>query len=449
MTDFFIYSEAHYKTCPIELREAMASHANPEKVRLLLHEQGLLDVEFVTISTCNRFAICFFGELTTEQIKQLYCELVCAHVSPEAHEKQKLRSEIMSCIQIHSNEQALKTLFKVAASLDSLVVGEPQIFGQVKESFFKCTELGYAHARANSVFSQAFRVAKKIRNETEIGRNSVSIGHAAVEVAFRHCASFTNKKTLILGAGEMARITAQYLLSRGVENIFIANRTFANAQKLAHSLGKHVTALPLDEVFVRLAEFEVCFLATAGSGHLITQEHLKQAGIVRDAAQQATNCKAICTEYVFIDVCVPRKVDPSVQQFANIILYNVDNLDSIMEKNRNLRVQASERAEKMVDAEVRSFLVSLEQKKNLSNVGRFHSWLTSAVNEEVERYFHDVSLGKKTNHKYIARAVSKKVTARCAAMARNKMQTPQAALSVGELLDILFELPQSDEQVHS
>lgn len=436
MTDFFIYSEAHYKTCPIELREAMASHANPEKVRLLLRAQGLHDVEFVTISTCNRFAICFFGALTTEQIRQLYCELVCSHVLLNVVEEQNLRAEIISCIQIHANEQALKTLFKVAASLDSLVVGEPQIFGQVKESFFKCTELGYAHARANLVFSQAFRVAKKIRNETEIGRNSVSIGHAAVEVAFRHCTSFLNKKILIFGAGEMARITAQYLLSRGVENIFIANRTFANAQKLAHTLGKHVTALPFAEAFAQLVEFEVCFLATAGSGHLITAAYLEQAGMARSGK-----------EYIYVDVCVPRKVDPSVQKFANIILYNVDNLDSIMEKNRSLRVMASERAEKMIEAEVRSFLSSLEQKKNLSNVGRFHAWLNSAINEEVERYFYDVSLGKKTNRKYIARAVSKKVTARCAALARNKAQTPQEALSVGELLELLFELPQSDEQV--
>lgn len=427
---FFSYCGVHYKTCPVELREAWAAIGTPEKInKILLNIFPEYRLEFVIISTCNRFDLCVFGNLDCTRLIQIFFELhkiaVCDH-------KFKLRclslERIKSFIHIEYDANALRTLFKVTASLDSLVLGEPQILGQVKEAYIKSTELGFAQSLAGTIFNRCFRVAKKIRTETDIGKNGISIGHAAIDVISRVFDNLEGKKIIILGAGEMSRITAQHLIFSKARSIFIANRTFARAEKLALNLGE-AWPLDLEDAIQRIHEFDICISAASGNDYLIQKSHLKDYQKKRHGKLS-----------VMVDISVPRKIDPAVSEVDNLFLFNVDDLDSVMEKNRESRKNAALFAEKIIEAEVQEYIFTCRQKENLANVGRLHSWVKNVVDYEVSRYIRDIHNGKKVEQQVVSDAVAKKLVSYAAFLAKNNVKMESDESSVGDLLEFLFKL---------
>lgn len=427
---FFSYCGVHYKICPVELREAWAAVGSPEKINEIL-KNILPDttVEFVVISTCNRFDICIFGSLSYAQLYRIFCELHKIAVCDKKYELNNIQTEkISNYVNIEFDANALRSLFKVTASLDSLVLGEPQILGQVKEAYLKATELGFAQSLAGPVFNRCFRVAKKIRTETDIGKNGISIGHAAIDVISRVFDSLEGKKIVLIGAGEMSRITAQHLIFSKAKSIFIANRTFARAEKLALDLGE-AWPLELDDAIQRIHEFDICISAASGNDFIVQKLHFKDYSKKRHGKLS-----------VMVDISVPRKIDPAVSEIDNLFLFNVDDLDSVMEKNRETRKSAALLAEKIIESEVQDYIFTCKQKENLANVGKLHSWVKNVVDYEVSRYIRDINNGKKIEQYVISDAVAKKLVSYAAFLAKNNVKIENEENSVGDLLEFLFKL---------
>ncbi|APJ04033.1 glutamyl-tRNA reductase [Silvanigrella aquatica] len=428
-TPFFSYCGVHYKTCPVELREAWAAVGTSENLNTIL-KKLIPDnvIEFVIISTCNRFDICFFGKLDAQKIYFIYYELFQLSLQNNKELIQIKLDKITSYVKINFDAHALRHLFKVTASLDSLVLGEPQILGQIKDAYVKAVEFGSAQSLAGPVFNRCFRVAKKIRTQTDIGKNGISIGHAAIDVISRVFESFEGKKIVIIGAGEMSRITAQHLIFSKARSIFIANRTFARAEKLALDLGD-AWPLELDDALNRIYEFDICITAASGNHYIIQKSDLKDYQKKRQGKLA-----------VMVDISVPRKIDPAISDWDNLFLFNVDDLDSVMEKNREMRKHASLLAENIIEEEVQDYIFTCKQKENLANVGRLHSWVKNVVDYEVSRYMRDINNGKKIEPQVISDAVAKKIVSYAASLAKNNMKIENDENTVGDLLEFLFNL---------
>jgi glutamyl-tRNA reductase len=414
----------------VHLREAWAAVGNLSQLKELVaaHHHLSPAIEFVLLSTCNRFDICFFGKIRKINILNIFYHLHQLAVSQnKGIECDLTLSEMENLIRIDFDEHGLRTLFQVTASLDSLVLGESQILGQVKDAYFQAVEHGVAQHLARPVFHRNFRVAKKVRTETGVGKNGVSIGHAAIDIIARVFDSLEGKKILILGAGEMARITAQHFLFSGAKHLFIANRNIVRAQRLAQDLGK-VLPLDLQDVLCRIWDFDICIAAASGNEYLLHKSHLQDYAKKRNGNLS-----------VMVDISVPRKIDPLVSEIESLFLFNVDDLDSVMEKNRQDRKAAAAQAEKIIEAEVQAYLFACHQKENLMNVGRFHSWVKAVVEHEIHRVFYDLNRGKKINKNAVCEAVAKKMVSHAAFLAKNNMRPLNGDnCSVADLLEFLF-----------
>lgn len=432
----FVYSELNFQNCPVAFREILASQASLEKIDSAICRHAGMRLEFVNIATCNRFAICLFGNLSYEKIIDIYQDL--------AQSKDFSRQKLQNFLTIEIGVHALEKLFRVVSGLDSMILGESQILGQIKDAFSFCFEKGFAGNQANHIFSQAFRVAKKIRQKTGIGANTLSIGHASIQIVNRVFHNLKDKKCLIFGAGEMARITSQYLLSHRITDLAIANRSFGRAQDLAKDLNPSVCyAIDLQRAIETIHEFDVCFFAVAGNHTLLTPLDLAHY-----PKKRAGNLS------VMVDMSVPRKVDPALSKIENLFLFNVDDLNPIVEQNRAFRKAAALQAERILDSEINAFHALQEQKENLSSVGKLHSWLTNVVNLETDRYLKKHGI-RSEDHHVIADAVAKKIISHAASLAKNnqKMENPDA--SVGEMIDFLFDvsqqplLPENQKKEHN
>ncbi|WP_186645104.1 glutamyl-tRNA reductase [Fluviispira vulneris] len=429
-SQFFAYTGAHFKTCPVEMREAWAAIGTYKNVEYVLQKiTPLQKIEFVIISTCNRFDICFFGMISKQQILNIFSELYNIYIKNLNSTCKILTLEYFErFLHIDFDADALRTLYKVTTSLDSLVLGESQILGQVKDAYMQACEFGSAQNQAAAIFSRNFRVAKKVRTETEIGRNGISIGHAAIDVISRVFEGVQDKKIVIFGAGEMSRITAQHLIVSNAKSVYIANRTFAKAEKLALELGD-AWPLELQDALDRISEFDICIAAASGNNYIIENNHLKDYAKKRHGKLS-----------VMVDISVPRKIDPKVSEFDNLFLFNVDDLDSVMEKNRQNRRMAAQQAELIIEGEVRDYILFCKQKENLANVGRFHSWIKNVTDYEISRYVRDIKNGKSVNPSVVSDAIAKKIVSNAAFLARNNMKPEDAESTVGDLLEYLFRL---------
>ncbi len=428
-SNYMVYSGVHFKTCPIEIREAWSVIENAEVVNTCIYKVTNQNLEFVNLGTCNRFDICIFGKVTSKQIQEIFYNLALTYfISYNLIEFINNPNKIMDYIKISIDADALHRLFNVTASLDSLVLGEQQILGQVKEAYLKCTALGFARKTANQVFSHNFRVAKKIRTETEIGKNSVSVGHAATAMILQVFDSLQDKKILLIGAGDMAKLIAKNFQTYQVKSLFIANRTFGKAEKLASELG-FAFPLELSQALQQIHEYDICVVAASGNNFIITKDILKNYEKKRKGSLS-----------VFIDVSVPRKITPEANNMDNVFLFYIDDLDSIMEQNRSLRKKSAKEAELIIAREVQAYTALCEQKENLQNVAKMHNWLRQIINYEVERYLYDVARGKSTNPNIIADAVAKRVVSHTALLSRDNLKLDKPENSVGEMLEFLFNL---------
>ncbi len=325
----------NHKTAPVEIRErlAIASDALPEVTRQLLQAPGMQ--ECMVLSTCNRVE---FVTLHEEQEPDLL-EFLQAHFAIDA-------DTLHPHMYTYREREAVQHLFRVAASLDSMVVGEPQILGQVKESFAVAQSVGAVRASLDKLLRMALVVAKKIRTETQIGSSSVSIASTAVELAKRIFGSLEGRQVLLVGAGKMSELAARHLLQNGAAPILVANRTFERAVNLAQRYGGH--PIRFEELYAHADKADIIITSTGSSEPIFRREQ----------AQKMLH-KRRGRPIFFVDIAVPRDVDPSVNRLDGVFLYDIDDLQSVAATHLATRGREAEKAERIIQQEVDRFQLSL------------------------------------------------------------------------------------------
>ena len=321
----------NHKTAGVDIRErfALANQCSKELWAIPCTETVQ---ENVILSTCNRVEIVAAGRQdVTEELLQDWATARGASL-------EELRPYIYS----YSNLDAVRHLFTVASSLDSMVVGEPQILGQLKKAYKQAALAKKTGPVLNRLFHKAFSVAKRVRTETSVASNAVSISYAAVELAKRIFGDMRSHKAMLIGAGEMAELAAKHLLHFGIQQLFVANRTYSRAETLAGEFGGEAVA------FERIVEFlpKVDIVITStGSTEPIIRARMIQ-GVLRARKNQPM---------FFIDIAVPRDVDPDVNAIDNVYLYDIDDLKEIVEENINNRQGEAQKAQKIILDEVEQY----------------------------------------------------------------------------------------------
>lgn len=317
----------NHKTAPIEVRERFSfSQAGLEDGLVKLSEKKNVD-ECLIISTCNRVEVYAVSENHEECIEEIKVFLSEFH---------KIHQEFFTTyLYTFIGHAAVEHLFRVTSSLDSMVVGEPQILGQVKQAYKTAALKGTVGLILNRLFHHAFFVAKKVRAETGIGTQAVSISYIAVELAKRIFDDLSRRTVMLIGAGDMAELAARHLISAGIKDLLIASRNLENAKTLAEILnGKPIK---IEEVYYLLKDVDIVITATGSSDFIIRPQHLREALKLRK------------NEPMFmIDIAVPRDIDPRVEEMPDVYLYDIDDLKGVLDENLKTRRENAEKAEEIV-----------------------------------------------------------------------------------------------------
>ncbi|OGQ94940.1 MAG: glutamyl-tRNA reductase [Deltaproteobacteria bacterium RIFOXYD12_FULL_57_12] len=326
----------NHKTAPVEIRERLAFSSDPgtpfREIRVIPGCE-----EFCFLSTCNRVEVIFVSSLGEETERRIRNFLFAGRMSYE---------EAGRYVYLHRGEAALSHLFRVGAGLDSMIVGEPQILGQLKQAYRNATDQQCTGLILNRLLHKAFSVAKRIRTETGIGSSAVSISYAAVELAKKIFGSLSHKKVLLVGAGEMAELAAQHLANQGIDEVIVANRTFERAVKMARCFnGK---AVAFEEMVEQLAVVDIMISSTGAPGLILLKDQVKP--IMRQRRNRPL---------FLIDIAVPRDLDPGLNDLENIYLYGIDDLQNVVEINRAERDKEAVRAERIVTEETLKFMLWL------------------------------------------------------------------------------------------
>jgi glutamyl-tRNA reductase len=324
-----------HKNAPVALREQLA--VEEDKLREVLLDLQAADVlrEVVVLSTCNRVEIYGVAEAPGEARAAAFRHL-CRHRGVEL-------AAVEALLYTHVEADAVHHAFRVAASLDSMMVGEPQILGQVKDAFALAQACETVGPHLHPLFSQAFSVAKRVRTETEIARHAVSVSFAAVELAKKIFDGLSGRAVLLVGAGKMSELAAKHLVEQGAFPVYVTNRTWARAQDLARALAG--TAVPWDELATALASVDIVVTSTGAAEPVVTRAMVARA-------LQGRRGRSL----FFIDIAVPRDVEPGVDALDGVYRYDIDDLKQVVDANLRERAREAQRAETLVEREVGKFL---------------------------------------------------------------------------------------------
>ncbi|MBS1809186.1 MAG: glutamyl-tRNA reductase [Acidobacteria bacterium] len=350
----------NHHTAPVEVRERLAF---PEgEVLSALHAMTAREAiqEALIISTCNRVEVIAEAADANELRNFLYDLKDLPHNSLNKHLFQ------------YTDTDAVKHAFRVAASLDSMIVGEPQILGQVKDAFQRAQQAGTVGHTLTRLMNRAFAVAKKVRNETGIGANAVSISYVAVELARKVFDTLDGTTVMLLGAGEMAELAAKHFITNGARRLLIANRTLENAQSLATEMNGE--AMSLDDLERRLPEVDIVLCSTGAPHYLITSQQINQALAARRYRPM-----------FLIDISVPRNIDPAISDIDNAFVFDIDDLEAVAEANRQERQREAQRAEEIVQTEAQRFAASLGEGNLNQVIGVFRREIHQLALDELER----------------------------------------------------------------
>jgi len=325
----------NHKTAPVEIRErlniACTEDFNP--LGEILEIPGI--EEALYLSTCNRVEILVRSREEAAAEERLKA-LIFRHGNLN-------REELARCLYVYRDEDAVRHLFRVAASLDSLIMGEPQILGQVKDAYRQAVEQEAAGIILNKLLHRAFRVAKRVRTETGLASHAVSVSYAAVELAKKIFGTLKGKKILLVGAGEMSELAARHLLKHGGDQLLVANRTRERAIQMAADF--QGTPVDFDRLGESLREADIVITSTGAPGYIVTGE------MVAAALKRRKNRLLF-----LIDIAVPRDIDPRAGNLDNVYLYNMDDLQEIADENMAIRREEAARAEEIVADETGKYL---------------------------------------------------------------------------------------------
>lgn len=324
----------NHKTAPIELRECIAFSPDQTAAALASLKNEPTVNEVLLFSTCNRVEVL----LVTKQVS----EAVDTTKRLIAHFNRISLPEFENILYIHTGDQAVRHIFRVAASLDSMVVGEPQILGQIKQAYRLATQERTTGVVLNRLLHRAFFVAKRIRSETGIGGHAVSISYAAIELGRKIFGSLEGKKILLIGAGEMAELAVTHLIRNRAGDILVTNRTFERAVELSRRFrGRPIR---FEELFASLADVDIVISSTGAPEFVVKREHLK--GVLRKRRNRPL---------FFIDIAVPRDIDPLINRLSNTYVYDIDDLNGVIDDNIEDRQREAVKGERIVDEAVINF----------------------------------------------------------------------------------------------
>ena len=325
----------NHHTADVNVREKFA-FSGPKLEEGLLAFSDLPEVnEAVILSTCNRvelYANVKNPGKASDAIKQFLSEF---------HNIE--RSSLENALYIYDDIAAVRHLFRVASSLDSMVVGEPQILGQMKDAFELALNKKTTGILLNKVIKKAISVAKRVRTETKIAENAVSISFAAVELARKIFTDLSKKVCMLLGAGEMAELAARHLINNGVKEVLVSNRTYQRACDLSEEFnGRPVR---FEEFIDSMSGTDIVICSTGAPNYVLTKSQMQKVMKERKQAQ-----------VFIIDISVPRNIDPDINEMENVYLYNIDDLQGVVDANIFERQKEAEKAEKIVEEEIETFL---------------------------------------------------------------------------------------------
>jgi glutamyl-tRNA reductase len=364
----------NHKSAPIQIRETLAF--SKEDTRLAINElmQVSFFLEMCIFSTCNRVELLVVSNLSKENVRQqvmtTWIEFLSNHRDIDANALHPL-------FYIHQNIDAVRHIFRVASSLDSMIIGEPQILGQIKESYRYAVQKKSAGVLINRLLHRTFSVAKRVRSETGIGDHAVSISYAAIELGKKIFGTLRNKPVMLIGAGEMAELAVEHLIRHHAGTIYVLNRTFERGMKLANQY-KGV-ALRFEELLDQLVNVDIVISSTGASSCILTKTQMKKV-------MKHRKYRPI----FFIDIAVPRDIDPDINQLENAYLYDIDDLQDVIDSNVNERKKEAILAERIVDEAVVRFEEWLNNLDIVPTIKELRHKLEDITHFEIQKTFQSL-----------------------------------------------------------
>ncbi|MHB8534330.1 MAG: glutamyl-tRNA reductase [Sulfuricaulis sp.] len=379
----------NHHTAPVDIREK-AAFATDKLIDALQEITGSGAVDEVAIvSTCNR--------------TELYCGLESAHdervIEWFCGYHRLNRSDIHPYLYQHPDQAAVKHVFRVAAGLDSMILGEPQILGQMKEAFATAHKAGATGKMLNRLFQQTFTVAKQVRTDTAIGASAVSVASAAVRLAKQIFNTLSEQTVLLIGAGDMIELCARHLQDQGLGHMIVANRTVARAQQLAGPFGGE--AISLAEIPTRLADADIVITSTA------SQLPILGKGTVERALKTRRH-----RPMFMVDIAVPRDIEAEVGELNDVYLYTIDDLREVVQENMESRQEAAREAEKIIDTQVVDFMHWVKSLDAVPTIRALRKSADALREAELERARRRLARGEDPAKviEQLARALTNKFT---------------------------------------
>jgi len=411
----------NHNSAPIEVREKLA--VDGAELAGIYAEIMTNDriYEAMIISTCNRVEYYIVTDDFLCNIESVL-EIVSGHCDMD-------RTELRKYTYIHCGEDSVHHIFRVASGLDSLVMGEPQIFGQVKDAFEASREFGGAGTFIRKLEEYTIKTTKKVRTHTGIGENPVSVSYAAVELASKIFGNLEHQKALIIGAGEMCELAARHLKTAGIGGITVTNRTIAKAEYLASEVGGDVLAF--DAYHEELAEYDIVISSTGATELLVTKDDVNNAMTGRKKRPM-----------FFIDIAVPRDIDPLINEIENVYVYDIDDLKAVVDANRKQREREAVKAEDYIEAGMEGFYGWLESMKIIPVIKSLRQSFEETKDAELKRFASKNKISDKNelaSMDYLLSAYMNKILHTPLSNLKNK-SNGGGKHTLDEAMKILFEL---------
>ena len=351
----------NHNTAPVEVRERLALPESrlPEVCKSLCQQEGI--EEGMILSTCNRVELLVRRRDGVDNLRSFVCEYF--HLDPAEYERY---------FYDYREEEAVRHIFRVTSSLDSMVVGEPQILGQVKEAYAVARAVGAINSQLDSLLTRAFAVAKRVRTETAVGSSAVSVASVAVELAKKIFGSLNGKHVYLVGAGKMSELAARHLIAHGAASIFVANRTYDRAVQLAKKF--HGQAIMFEQLYDTCDKADIVITST-GAPHAIFRREHGELFLSRRRNRPM----------FFIDIAVPRDVDPGLNKLDGIFVYDIDDLQQAVTSHVADRRKEAERAEAIVALEVQRFQARLQTLDVVPTIVSLQDHLETIRQAEIDR----------------------------------------------------------------
>ncbi len=359
-----------HRTAPVDLRERLDFATRGVDAAVASLAGRATNSEAAVVSTCNRAEIYLAAE-DAERAREDVLEFLREFHGVEAH-------EVRPHLYERQDAEAARHLFRVAAGLDSLVVGEPQILGQVKEAYSTASAQQSVGPLLNKLFHGSFLAGKRVRSETSLGEGAVSVSYAAVSLARKIFGSLEQRTVAVVGAGEMGKLTALHLKAQGISRMLITSRTMSHAAALAETM--QATAVPWEQLHRALADSDIVITATGATLPILARADV--AAIMKPRRNRPL---------FIIDIAVPRDVDPAAGALDEVFLYNIDDLQAIVQENLTRRAAEMSRAERIVEEEVERFAAWLRSRGAIPTVVALRQRFESIRRSELDRLQHKLS----------------------------------------------------------